>query len=32
MAVDPYFLQMEWSKKEEMTPPIVDYVMNNPKK
>ena len=25
------FLQPEWSKKEEMTPPIVDYVMNNPK-
>ena len=21
----------EWSKKEEMTPQIVDYVMNNPK-
>ena len=25
------FLQPEWSKKEEMTPMIVDYVMNNPK-
>jgi len=25
------FLQPEWSKKEEMTPLIVDYVMNNPK-
>jgi 7-carboxy-7-deazaguanine synthase len=25
------FLQPEWSKKEEMTPIIVDYVMNNPK-
>jgi len=25
------FLQPEWSKKEEMTPFIVDYVMNNPK-
>lgn len=25
------FLQSEWSKKEEMTPLIVDYVMNNPK-
>ena len=25
------FLQPEWSKKEEMTPQIVDYVMNNPK-
>ena len=25
------FLQREWSKKEEMTPLIVDYVMNNPK-
>ena len=24
------FLQPEWSKKEEMTPIIVDYVMNNP--
>jgi len=24
------FLQPEWSKKEEMTPLIVDYVMNNP--
>ena len=26
-----FFLQPEWSKKEEMTPLIVDYVMNNPK-
>ena len=25
------FLQPEWSKKEEMTPLIVNYVMNNPK-
>lgn len=25
------FLQPEWSKKEEMTPLIVDYVMENPK-
>jgi 7-carboxy-7-deazaguanine synthase len=25
------FLQPEWSKKEEMTPQIVDYVMTNPK-
>ncbi|WP_333876965.1 7-carboxy-7-deazaguanine synthase QueE [Flavobacterium sp.] len=25
------FLQPEWSKKEEMTPLIVDYVMQNPK-
>jgi 7-carboxy-7-deazaguanine synthase len=25
------FLQPEWSKNEEMTPLIVDYVMNNPK-
>ena len=25
------FLQPEWSKKEDMTPLIVDYVMNNPK-
>ena len=25
------FLQPEWSKKDEMTPLIVDYVMNNPK-
>jgi len=25
------FLQPEWSKKEEMTPLIVDFVMNNPK-
>ena len=25
------FLQPEWSKKEEMSPLIVDYVMNNPK-
>ena len=25
------FLQPEWSKKEEMTPIIIDYVMNNPK-
>ncbi len=25
------YLQPEWSKKEEMTPIIVDYVMNNPK-
>ncbi|MFB9097133.1 MULTISPECIES: 7-carboxy-7-deazaguanine synthase QueE [Flavobacterium] len=25
------FLQPEWSKKEEMTPLIIDYVMNNPK-
>jgi len=25
------FLQPEWSKKEEMTPLIVDYVMTNPK-
>ena len=25
------FLQPEWSKKEEMTPLIVDYVMNHPK-
>jgi organic radical activating enzyme len=25
------FLQPEWSKKEEMTPIIVDYVMSNPK-
>lgn len=25
------FLQPEWSKKEEMTPFIVDYVMKNPK-
>ena len=25
------FLQPVWSKKEEMTPLIVDYVMNNPK-
>jgi 7-carboxy-7-deazaguanine synthase len=25
------FLQPEWSKKEEMTPQIVEYVMNNPK-
>ena len=25
------FLQPEWSKKQEMTPLIVDYVMNNPK-
>lgn len=25
------FLQPEWSKREEMTPLIVDYVMNHPK-
>ncbi|MGL5113419.1 MAG: 7-carboxy-7-deazaguanine synthase QueE [Flavobacterium sp.] len=25
------FLQPEWSKKEEMTPQIVEYVMRNPK-
>lgn len=25
------FLQAEWSKREDMTPLIVDYVMNNPK-
>jgi hypothetical protein len=25
------FLQPEWSKQEEMTPFIVDYVMSNPK-
>jgi 7-carboxy-7-deazaguanine synthase len=25
------FLQPEWSKREEMTSPIVDYVMKNPK-
>lgn len=25
------FLQPEWSKKEEMTPLIIEYVMNNPK-
>ena len=25
------YLQAEWSKKEKMTPFIVDYVMNNPK-
>ena len=25
------FLQPEWSKKDEMTPQIVDYVMQNPK-
>ncbi|AXG74273.1 4Fe-4S cluster-binding domain-containing protein [Flavobacterium arcticum] len=25
------FLQPEWSKREQMTPLIVDYVMNNPK-
>ncbi len=25
------FLQPEWSKKEEMTPLIIDYVMKNPK-
>ncbi len=25
------FLQPEWSKREEMTPLIIDYVMNNPK-
>lgn len=25
------FLQPEWSKKEEMTPQIIDYVMKNPK-
>lgn len=25
------FLQPEWSRKEQMTPQIVDYVMNNPK-
>ena len=25
------FLQPEWSKKEKMTPLIVDYVMKNPK-
>lgn len=25
------FLQPEWSKREEVTPLIVDYVMNNPK-
>lgn len=25
------FLQPEWSKRDEMTPLIVDYVMNNPK-
>ena len=25
------FLQPEWSKKEEMTPQIVEYVMQNPK-
>ena len=25
------FLQPEWSKKEKMTPLIIDYVMNNPK-
>lgn len=25
------FLQPEWSKKEEMTPQIVEYVMDNPK-
>ncbi|MFD2568346.1 7-carboxy-7-deazaguanine synthase QueE [Pseudotenacibaculum haliotis] len=25
------FLQPEWSKKEKMTPMIVDYVMDNPK-
>ena len=25
------FLQPEWSKKEEMTPLIIDYVMNNPR-
>ena len=26
------FLQPEWSKKEKMTPEIVDYVMKNPKR
>ncbi len=34
MNVNPkaiLFLQPEWSKKEEMTPLIVDYVMKNPK-
>ena len=25
------FLQPEWSKRDEMTPFIIDYVMNNPK-
>ena len=25
------FLQPEWSNQEKMTPPIVEYVMNNPK-
>ena len=25
------YLQPEWSKKEKMTPQIVDYVMKNPK-
>ena len=25
------YLQPEWSKSKEMTPLIVDYVMNNPK-
>jgi organic radical activating enzyme len=25
------FLQPEWSKREEMMPLIVDYVMTNPK-
>jgi organic radical activating enzyme len=25
------FLQPEWSKREEMTPLIIDYVMKNPK-
>jgi 7-carboxy-7-deazaguanine synthase len=25
------FLQPEWSKKEKMTPLIVDYVMKNPR-
>ncbi|RZJ31355.1 MAG: radical SAM protein [Flavobacterium sp.] len=25
------FLQPEWSKRDEMTPLIIDYVMNNPK-
>ena len=25
------YLQPEWSKKEKMTPLIVDYVMKNPK-
>jgi len=25
------YLQPEWSKKEKITPLIIDYVMNNPK-